>query len=86
MGRLAKNTETSAKDASQLTAALLDIITESLASDKNVAIPGFGTWESEKTMEYVDTDKETGNKTLFPPRINVTFKPGSRLKKNIANS
>lgn len=83
--RLAKNTDNTAKDTAALAAALADIIAESLTEGNNVAIPGFGTFESIKTLEYVAENPATGLNMLYPPKISVSFKPGSRLKKAVAN-
>lgn len=82
--RLAKATETDSRQATALTAAIVDIMAECAAQNDNVAIPGFGTFESVKTLEYVANDTVTGTRTLVPPSISVVFKPGSRLKKSVA--
>lgn len=84
--RLAESVTINPKDSLSLTRALSNIIGQSLAEGDNVAIPGFGTFESTKKDEYVDTDPTTGQRTLMPPQIQVTFKPGSRLKKAITKS
>lgn len=83
--RLAKNTDSTVKDSAALAAALADLIAESLTETDNVAIPGFGTFESTKTLEYIAEDPATGLTMLYPPKISVSFKPGSRLKKAVAN-
>ena len=86
INNLSKTTGKSVKEVTQTTMALIDILGESLLSSEDVAIPVFGTFESSKTLERIETDENTGRRTLYPPKINVFFKPGSRLKKNITNS
>lgn len=61
--------------------ALAGIIADHLADGDSVAIPGFGTFEIEKTNEYVRTEQD-GNNILMPPAIHAKFFAGSRLKKS----
>ena len=82
--RLAKATDSDTKTAGALASALGAIIGELAADQDSTAIPGFGTFASVKTPDYVATDPETGAKTLVPPSIAITFKPGSRLKKSVS--
>ncbi len=84
LSRLAKATDQDNKTAAALAAALTNIIGTAASENANVALPGFGTFESVKSLESVDTDPATGSRTLVPPSIKVIFKPGSRLKKAVA--
>ena len=84
INRLAKSLDSDAKETARLTVALNSIIGESIAENCDVALPGFGSFESVKKEDYIETDPETGQRTLVPPCIKIEFKPGSRLKKAIA--
>ncbi len=48
---------------------------------ESVAIPGFGSFTPVKHEERVETDAESGRRTLLPPHIAVNFIPGSKLRK-----
>lgn len=49
----------------------------------SVAIPGFGTFASEKKNEQIVDNNETGNKTMLPPVIIVNFKSSVVLRKRL---
>lgn len=84
ISRLSKATQNDSKDTARLASSVVAIIAQSAAETDSIAMPGFGTFEAVKTLEYVSTDPATGRKTLVPPSISVVFKPGSRLKKAVA--
>ena len=67
----------------QLSEALAEALRTACANLDNVAIPGFGTFATEKTDEYVATDPQTGSRMLMPPHISVKFHPGSQLRKQL---
>lgn len=79
--RLAKRLEIDNATATSLSDTLISLLCGLAGNLDTVAIPGFGTFTPVKTDEYVSTDAE-GNRTLMPPSIKLTFKPGSRLKKS----
>lgn len=57
---------------------------ESAASNLDtVAIPGFGTFEGEKTPERVSADGNGGGRILMPPRIDLKFKSSVVLRKKL---
>ena len=84
ISQLADALHVDADRTSRLVDALCDIMAQCAVDNENTAIPGFGTFEAVKTMEYVSVNPSNGSRTLMPPQINVIFKPGSRLKKSIA--
>lgn len=53
---------------------------------ESVAIPGFGSFTPVKHEERVETDAESGRRTLLPPHIAVNFIPGSKLRKLLPNN
>ncbi len=66
-----------------LARALVDVIREEAMQLNSVAIPGFGRFQSVKTLEYISTDPADGQKKLFPPSVSLNFIPGSNLKKRL---
>ena len=66
ISNLSRATGLTAKDAARLTSALIDIVAEGLAENDNVALPGFGTFESEKVLEHIETDTKTGKVPCTP--------------------
>lgn len=66
---------------STLSDLLTDLISEHLAQQDTIAVPGFGTFEAVQHDEYIATDNQ-GNRTLMPPSVTVIFTPGTRLKKS----
>ncbi|MDE6494857.1 MAG: HU family DNA-binding protein, partial [Duncaniella sp.] len=51
----------------------------------SIAIHGFGTFKAEKTDERIETDAETGRRMLYPPKIEMTFRPSVVLRKKLNN-
>lgn len=68
-------------DVETLVSAFSTEIRKALAEENSVAIPGFGTFSSEKEDEHVVTDLSTGKHMLMPPGIVSQFRPSSRLTK-----
>ena len=78
LGKDTNNTEFMVK-------ALTDAIKEAAPSLDAVAIPGFGQFDSIKKDEYVAVDDTDGQTKLYPPVIELTFSPGSKLKKRLSH-
>lgn len=83
ISRLSRKTEGDAKETQRLASSLGNLIAECIAEGNDVAIPGFGSFNSVKTLEHVEINPSTGKKTLVPPSVNVEFRMGSHLKKSI---
>lgn len=81
--RLSKATDMDSKNVQQILSEYIAMVAETALDFDSVAVPGFGTFTPVKTTDHIDTDPVTGRNTLVPPRIDLTFKPGSRLKKSI---
>ena len=64
-----------------LAEAFAAALRERLSMLESVAIPGFGSLTPVKHEERVETDAESGRRTLLPPHIAVNFIPGSKLRK-----
>ena len=64
-------------------AVFAGIVREECGNENNVAIPGFGTFEGVKHDESVVRDLTSGRNMLLPPSIELRFKPGGMLWKNV---
>lgn len=82
ISRLARTSGMSVRETAAVAEALAAKIGDALTSGSEVALPGFGTFGTEKCDEKVVTDAE-GGRTLMPPSINIVFTPGSRLRKKV---
>lgn len=71
--------------AENLAGAFAAVLRDRCAALDTVAIPGFGSFSAEKTDEHVAIDSATGQRTLFPPAINMHFTPGSMLRKHLSH-
>ncbi|MDE6161493.1 MAG: HU family DNA-binding protein [Muribaculaceae bacterium] len=69
--------------ANAMANALATAIRECCANFDSVAIPGFGTFSTVKTDEYV-CELNDGSRTLMPPHIAASFSPGSMLRKHLS--
>lgn len=84
-----KNTERptiSITEAEKVIKALSEIFRESLSNGDSIAIPGFGTFMAIKNEEKIIQDTVTGNPTLIPPCIEISFIPALKLVKSVKNA
>lgn len=86
ISRFAQRIDRDPKETARLVAALCEIIGHCASECDNVALPGFGTFEANKTAEYVAVNPSDGARILMPPAIKVSFRPGSHLKKAVSKS
>lgn len=73
------------KDASQLVASVVDIMTQELQEGRAVALQGFGTFEVKKKLERIVVNPVTGQRMLVPPKLCLNFKPSQALKEMFKN-
>ncbi len=78
---LSKKLSRDNKDVSALIEGLSMILRDSCGNMDMVAIPSFGSFIPEKEDERVSIDLETGKRMLYPPQINLKFKPSAILRK-----
>lgn len=62
---------------------LADALRQAAADLDMVAVPGFGNFSGVKRDEYVADDPATGRRTIYPPRIEVEFRPSVLLRKRL---
>lgn len=80
---LAKTLRRSPEETATLTDALSKLLIEIGSELDSVAIPGFGTFVTEKNDESIVTDEESGRRTLMPPCIKMRFQPSVVLRKKL---
>jgi len=78
----ALNRETA--EVTTLVEGLCKVFKECGAGQDSIAIPGFGTFKSEKSEEHVVTDDSTGERILYPPVIAMEFQPSIVLRKKLS--
>lgn len=83
--RLSRRATLNYKETQQLVSSAITMITEVLAQDDLLAIPAFGTFETEKRDEYIAVDENSGQRMLYPPSVIAKFTPGTILTKSISN-
>ncbi|MCM1520276.1 MAG: HU family DNA-binding protein [Lachnoclostridium sp.] len=83
ISRLSTFNETTPAATTVLADRLVSLLKENASRLDTVAIPGFGSFVTEKTDEQVITDPSTGKRTLMPPAITMTFKPSILLRKKL---
>ncbi len=64
--------------------AFAEIIGEQLINGNNVSIQDFGSFELNKTAEYILVDSDADKKWLIPPKIDVSFKPSTYIKEKFS--
>lgn len=62
-----------------LNEALIRTLTDTLQEDGNISIKGFGTFELKKKAERM-TVLPNKKRMLFPPKLQMAFKPATALK------
>ena len=66
--------------AASVVNAVLDAITDVVASGDSLAIPGFGTFGTVKRPERTVRNPQTGEPITVPERIVPVFKAGKRFR------
>lgn len=66
--------------------ALCDVLTDRLADLDQVAVPGFGVFETKQRAERVTVHPSSGKRLLVPPKIVASFRPSAMLKQKLKGS
>ncbi len=89
IGELSRRLGYTNKDAARLVTSFIDIAKNELLEGKTLAIQNFGTFKVKKKMERIVTNPSTRQRMLVPPKLMLTYKPGTtlkdKLKKGIPN-
>lgn len=67
-------------DVDKYMSAFLQVMKERCSQMDSIAIQGFGLFEPKKKLERVTVNPATGKRMLIPPKMVLTFKPGSVIK------
>lgn len=86
VGELSRNLGYTNKDATQLVASLVDIMAQELQDGNIVSVDGFGRFEVRKRMERIIINPMTKQRLLVPPKLVLTFSPGTLLKELSTNN
>jgi DNA-binding protein HU-beta len=77
---LATKTESTKTDAERNIAALIEIITDTLAQGGNVSLVGFGSFEVRERADRTGRNPKTGAELKIAASKTPVFKPGASLK------
>lgn len=83
ISRLSSRCKLKPVTVSALTESLAKVFTQCGSDLDTIAIPGFGTFVTEKHDEQITVDSVTGKRTLVPPVIRMTYKPSIILRKKL---
>ena len=81
--KLSKSLGRNKSDINKLLDALSNVVKERCSELDSIIVPRFGSIEAIKHNESIVTDKETGKRTLLPPRVEVQFITSNILKKKL---
>lgn len=82
--KLSAKTGLSKKDARKTLDAVIDLITESLISNEEVLLTGFGKFEARARKESKRINPQTQKRITVPKKVVPAFKPGKNLKDIVA--
>lgn len=80
---VAQSTSMTKKDSAAAVSAILDVITEALASGDDVKITGFGSFEIKTREARTGRNPKTGAPVEIPASKYVSFGAGSVLKDKV---
>lgn len=80
---VAQNTGMTKKDSVSAVSAILDVITETLASGEDVKITGFGSFEVKTREARTGRNPKTGAPVEIPASKYVSFSAGTVLKEKV---
>ncbi|MCH5215542.1 MAG: HU family DNA-binding protein [Muribaculaceae bacterium] len=80
---LADRSGRSSKDTETLLNGFVSVIKNQCSAMNTISIPGFGSFEPRKRMERITVHPSTGKRILIPPKVVLTFKMSSVLKKQL---
>ncbi len=84
--QLAKRTGFTKKDARTALDALVEVITDALASNEEVTITGFGKFAPRPRRSSRRINPQTRAKITVPAKVVPGFKPGKHLREKVMES
>ena len=85
IAEVAKKAGTTKSDAQKTVQAVLDVITETLASNDRVVLTGFGTFEVRDVKARNGVNPRTKEKLHIPATKRPAFRAGAVLKKAVVD-
>ena len=82
---VAEKAEITKKDAEKVVGAMLETITEAMASGEEVQLVGFGTFKTSARSERKGRNPQTGDEITIAATTVPAFKAGKALKEAVAN-
>lgn len=82
--KLAEKTGFTKKDARSALDAMIGLITDALANNKEVLLTGFGKFESRARKESKRINPQTGKQITVPKKVVPAFKAGKNLKDTVS--
>ena len=68
------------EEAERLFDSTVNTLRETLLQGNNVALQGFGVFETKKKNERISVNPATQERMLIPPKLSLAFKPSTVLK------
>lgn len=81
--RLSAKLGKSKVDVSNLLEGFTAVVTSCVSEMDAVVIPSFGAFETIKTDEHIAVNPSTGKRTLYPPKLEISFRASNILKKKL---
>lgn len=83
LARLSRRATLDYKETQQMVGAFTAALVETLSEGDALAVPGFGTFATNKEDEKIVVDRVSGHRILLPPCISVTFTSGTSLDRKV---
>ncbi|MDU1891727.1 MAG: HU family DNA-binding protein [Dysgonomonas sp.] len=80
---LAKRLGWTQRQTSEILEATVSIMNTNLENGKSINIQGFGLFETKKKGERISVNPITKQRSLIPPKISLSFRPGQTIKENL---
>lgn len=80
---LQKRTGKDKKEVDKLLSETCRIIKDKCGVMDTLSIQGFGIFEPRKRLERIAVNPATGKRMLIPPKIILSFKPGTIIKNRL---
>lgn len=83
IAELSRRLERDVADVNVLVEGLATLMKEDCGGLNSIAVPGFGKFVGEKTIERIELSQESGKRMMYPPHIGLRFEPSAILKSRI---
>lgn len=80
---LAKRLNWTKRQVGEVLEDTLSIVKSNLEDNNSINIQGFGLFETKKKGERISVHPTTKKRSLIPPKITVSFRPGQSIKENL---